>query len=167
MKKKLIVGVALLACVALISVNTASAKHEVEVENEIEVENEVEVEHGVEVPENEVEMELEAERNANRPFRKFEGIWQLVSQPNLFLSLHDEKLDLIGIVIDINTFDSGYILGTHSGNLGHLTRSSNTDAFDADLVGVSKERATLTVNVCAPEATCILKEGVVDLMKVY
>ncbi|MFQ5717184.1 MAG: hypothetical protein ACE5GQ_08790 [Nitrospinales bacterium] len=157
MKKVLTFSVVWAALLILVSVNTASARHETEIRNGVEVE----IEHGVEV-ENEVEIE--------REFEKFEGIWRVASDPNLFVSFHDEHGATIGIVINISTFEASFILGNRLGNSATFTTSSDDNGgFSASMSGLSKKRAKITINSCVPKAgfTCMLKNGEVELERVY
>ena len=152
MKKILTFSVVWAALLILVSVNTASARHEVEVEIEHGVE--VEIEHGVEI---------------EREFEKFEGIWQVVSKPHLIVSLHDEHGATIGIIMDTNTFKWSYILGNRLGSSATFTSSNDDSSFDASMRGSSRNRSSMTIHSCAPNAgsSCMLEAGELELERVY
>lgn len=96
------------------------------------------------------EVEIEVE---NEPFDEFEGIWQIITQPNIFISFTDDLLNaIVGIVINVDTLEFGFIVGGLTGNSASFTQLNSASQFDVTITGSSKKRGTLTVNTCTPLA---------------
>lgn len=103
-----------------------------------------------------------------RPFRNFEGIWS-VPFSNIYISFNKEGLVLIGISIDISTFEAGFVIGNISGNTATLTQHNGSDEFNVVLEGLSKNQAKATVVACSPQPSCGVFEpgAVLELLKVF
>lgn len=103
-----------------------------------------------------------------RPFKHFEGIWN-VPFSDLYISFNTEGLTIIGISIDVSTFEAGFVIGTISGNTATLTRHNDSDEFNVVLEGISKNLARVTVVACSPAPSCgVFEQGTTfDLFKVF
>ena len=88
------------------------------------------------------------------------GIWQMVGQ-NYYLSLYVTGSTAIAVTYIPGAGES-YLMGTISGNIGHITYASDLSQFDATFTFTSATTGTLTVNKCVPFSGeyCLLPVGV-------
>lgn len=96
------------------------------------------------------------------------GIWQMVGQ-NYYFSLYVTGSTAIAVTYIPGAGES-YLLGTISGNIGHITHASDLAQFDATFTFTSATTATLTVNKCIPFSGeyCLLPVGVpINGIKVF
>jgi hypothetical protein len=87
------------------------------------------------------------------------GIWQVVGQAYYF-SLYVKDSSVIVITFVPGAGES-YMLGTISGNSGHINQASDLSQFDATFEATSDSTGTLTVNNCVPfpGEYCLLPVG--------
>ncbi|MFQ5716363.1 MAG: hypothetical protein ACE5GQ_04615, partial [Nitrospinales bacterium] len=99
-----------------------------------------------------------------------EGIWS-VPFSTIYISFNTEGLDVIGVSIDIDNFQAGFVMGAFSGTSVNFTKLKGTTEFSAVLERTSRNQATVTVTTCTPEAgeSCgVFEEGsVLELLKVF
>lgn len=88
------------------------------------------------------------------------GIWQMVGH-NYYLSLYITGSTAIAVTYIPGAGES-YLLGTISGNIGHINYASDLAQFDATFIFTSATTGTLTVNKCVPFSGeyCVLPVGV-------
>ena len=88
------------------------------------------------------------------------GIWQMDGQA-YYLSLYITGSTAIAVTYIPGAGES-YLLGTISGNIGHITYASDLSQFDATFTFTSATTGTLTVNKCVPFSGeyCVLPVGV-------
>ena len=96
------------------------------------------------------------------------GIWQMAGQ-QYFISVHVKGSTIVGVTY-IPGEGEGYLLGTLSGNIGHITYSSDLAQFDATFTLTSDTTGKMTINNCVPLSGeyCILPAGVtVNGVKIF
>ena len=89
----------------------------------------------------------------------FVGIWQMAGQ-QFFVSVHVKGSTIVGVTY-IPGGGESCLLGTISGNIGHINYASDLAQFDATFTFTSATTGTLTVNKCVPFSGeyCIFPAG--------